>query len=413
MSQPRVEKDIEVYDKQAEFCDSDAWARAFCGGRGTGKSWIGAFDIITRALPDRTYLVGSPDGTVMGDTTWPMFQEIAKELDIWYDCEVRTSPWPNVVLPNGATIRFRSTDQPDRRRGPNLAGAWLDEASLMPEAAYQIVLASLRAGGESGHETGWLSATFTPKGPSHWTYETFAKKKPDTFLVRATTFDNPFLPADFADMLQRQYGEGNFARQELGGEFLQMLGARWPGDWFTHDGFWFSVWPDDLDLKIIALDPSAGNEGSDDQAHVMIGWKVREGKHCIYVDAWLDLEGAGIFERTAKLVKSFGKRGRPVDCVVVEENGTMGFMTQGFDAASKKHGVYIPYLCRTNSENKQVRIITQVEPPLSRRELRFKRGRHCDRLVGQLQSFPFDERDDGPDALSTGLAYLRQLIQPT
>jgi hypothetical protein len=33
--------------------------------------------------------------------------------------------------------------------------------------------------------------------------------------------------------------------------------------------------------------------------------------------------------------------------------------------------------------------------------------------MGQLQSFPFDEHDDGPDALSTGLKRVAELIAGT
>jgi len=106
-----------------------------------------------------------------------------------------------VTLGNGAEVLFRSVDDPERARGPNLSGAWLDEASLMDAEAYSIIIACLREGGEQG----WLSATFTPKGKGHWTYDVFGSQRPNSALFTARTVDNPFLPATFAETLRAQY----------------------------------------------------------------------------------------------------------------------------------------------------------------------------------------------------------------
>jgi len=187
--------------------------RGFVAGRGSGKSWVGAYDLIIRARPGRTYIVCSPTYTILEDTTLPTFRTLAQEIGVWRSA--RMTPHPNVTLTEGQVIRFRSTENPETLRGPNLSGAWLDEASLMDQAAYEIVLGSLREKGELG----FLTATMTPKGLAHWTYDAFGTQQPNTEIFHAKTSDNPFVHQDFASNLAKVY-TGNFARQELGGEFV-------------------------------------------------------------------------------------------------------------------------------------------------------------------------------------------------
>jgi predicted phage terminase large subunit-like protein len=99
--------------------------------------------------------------------------------------------------------------------GPNLSGIWLDEASLMPVEAFQVGIGRLREGGEQG----FLTATFTPKGRGHWTYEVFNTGRPNTAIYFAKTTDNPFLPRHFAENVRGQY-TSRLAMQELEGQFL-------------------------------------------------------------------------------------------------------------------------------------------------------------------------------------------------
>jgi phage terminase large subunit-like protein len=402
---------IRLSRKQAEFRRSTALYRGFVGGRGSGKSWAGAYDMIRRLRPDRSYLIGSPTGVLMQDTTYPTFKALAQELGIWAGTKLTPYPTAAIRLEAGtAEIRFRTADEPERMRGPNLAGAWLDEASLMHAEVRRIVYGSLRSHGELG----WLTATFTPKGMTHWTYEAFAAGLPRSELVRSHTRDNPFNSPEFVKTLQEQYGDTLFARQELGGEFVALEGAEFPAEWFARPSLWFEEWPEDLMLKVIALDPSKGTDGKgeDYQAHVLLGVATENGRYVYYVDADLQREGVvQMCDRTALLVRQFNAVGsRLVDSVFCEENGTMGLLQPAMDAAAVKAGLHIPYLLRSNTEGKEFRIRLQCGAPLSRFQLRFRNTPGARMLVGQLQSFPKDERDDGPDALASALRRVAELL---
>jgi predicted phage terminase large subunit-like protein len=129
---------------------------------------------------------------------------------------------------NGAEILFRSAKEPERLRGPNLAGAWLDECQLMDEEVFDIVLGRLRQS-EQGN---FLTATFTPRGKQHWTYLKFATGTYDTVIFRARTEDNVFIgDRSYAPRLRMMYGSAK-AAQEVGGEFIDIEGSLFRRHWF-------------------------------------------------------------------------------------------------------------------------------------------------------------------------------------
>jgi predicted phage terminase large subunit-like protein len=218
---------VKLHPAQQAFIKSDALFRAFCGGIGSGKSWAGAYDLLRRAKPGRLYLVVAPTYAMLSDATFRSFVGLAEGLGALDPSEVKRSAPPSVRLRTGAEVLFRSADEPDRLRGPNLSGVWLDEASLMHQDVFSIAIGRLREGGEQG----WLTATFTPKGRSHWTFEVFGTGRPDTHLVRCRTKDNPFLPPGFHDTVARQY-TSTLADQELEGIFTDTDGVLFKRQWF-------------------------------------------------------------------------------------------------------------------------------------------------------------------------------------
>ena len=216
--------DVELHQAQYDFCHSDALYRGFVGGRGAGKSLVGAYDLVRRTKPERLYAIFAPTYPMLLDATYRSFTEQCQRFNFLQDMNKSRMC---ATLGNGAEVLFRSVDDPERARGPNLSGAWLDEASLMKAAAYKIIVACLRQGGEAG----WLSATFTPRGRSHWTYEVFATEQPNTALFHARSVDNPFVAQEFVAAVASQYTE-QLAAQELDGQFIDIEGGLAHRDWF-------------------------------------------------------------------------------------------------------------------------------------------------------------------------------------
>lgn len=403
---PQVE--IPLHPAQLEFVTSRALYRAFVGGRGAGKTVAGVFDMLSRLAPGRTYLVASPTSVMMSDTTFPTFKARAEGLGVW--AGTRLTPYPTAYVRVGAgaaTVRFRTAEDPEKMRGPNLSGVWLDEASLMPQDAYDICIASLREGGEQG----WLSATFTPKGPLHWTYAVFNGGRPDTALFRAKTRDNPFNPPGFHDTVRRQYGDTPFAAQELDGEFVQPAGAVFPADWFNWPGFYVDTPPaEGVTHALLYLDPSWGrqNKNNDDQAFVIARfWPGPRNENLIYLECVPVREDIiAMVSRGVSLCRAHGLRHWDY-----EINGTMGLLDaevrRQLQAAGMPHVRAWPV---ENRANKGERITNALLPYLKNRQIRIIDTPGGRLLAAQLAETPLAPRDDCADAASGAVSGIERLL---
>jgi predicted phage terminase large subunit-like protein len=249
---------LSLYRQQFEFLTSNAHQKAFVAGRGSGKSFVQMADLILRAKPDRRYMVGGPTYGMLADGPIPTFLRIARGLgrlgvkDSTSASERSgfNASNPCAYLSNGAVIIFRSADNPQRFRGPNLSGVAIDEASQIAEEAMQLVSMCLRDEAPdllSIGELGWITCCYTPRGTSHWTYKQFAR--PDehgrnceqagwipplnTYHVMAKTTDNPFLPSDFYSTMRAKVGP-IMASQELEGRYTDIEGAIYKREWFRY-----------------------------------------------------------------------------------------------------------------------------------------------------------------------------------
>src|SRR5262245_50828195 len=153
-----IVKTVKLHPAQLAFHESTAPYRALIGGIGSGKSHAGAFDLLLRAYhaTPRVYMATAPTYTMLEDSSLRTFVALATDLQLLADLNRSRLV---ATLGNGAEVLFRSTDDPERLRGVNLGGAWMDEASLSLRAAYDVLIGRLRHAGQPG----WLSATFTPR----------------------------------------------------------------------------------------------------------------------------------------------------------------------------------------------------------------------------------------------------------
>jgi phage terminase large subunit len=183
------------------------------GGIGSGKTLAGALKAV-KALQE-----GCGDGVVIAPT-YPMLRDSTQHTMFeiiemaGLSCEFNKAE--QVAEINGQRVLFRSGDKPERLRGPNLAWAWLDEAALMRPTVFDIVLGRLRV----GKPAAWI--TTTPNGVN-WVYDRWMADDPEYELIRARTQDNINLPDEYIADLEAAYS-GEFAAQELGGQFVQLEG---------------------------------------------------------------------------------------------------------------------------------------------------------------------------------------------
>ena len=182
---------------------------AFIGGIGSGKSFAGAVKALLEAQAGTVGLVLAPTYPMLRDATLRTFRDIAGDAIADFS---KSDMIARMVT--GGEILFRSADNPERLRGPNLHWAWIDEGALCPPDTWDIVIGRLRADGLAGKC--WI--TSTPKG-RNWLYQRRDMMK----IYKAKTADNRHLSPDFIQSLKASYS-GDFARQELEGEFISLEG---------------------------------------------------------------------------------------------------------------------------------------------------------------------------------------------
>ena len=384
---------VEVYPKQHEFVTCQKPIRAFTGGRGSGKSKAGATDMLLKSKPDSTYIVVAPTYQVLGDATLRSFKEVAKAFGVWDDDGFRAGPPPSAQLENGAEYLFRSADNPDSLRGGDKSGAWLDEMQDADEEAYTIIIAALREHGKRG----WLTATFTPGSPDHWTSKTFINSQnPDVAFFRASLKDNTFLDPEIYQGLLRAYASSPLRiRRELEGECVYMAGSEWLPEYFEHCEF--DEWPDPSrgGLKVMALDSSKGKGGKtgDYSAFVMVH----------FVDGLLYCDADMRNDRDASVITATGvelfRSWQPHYFVVEEEMGQDMLIADMHRIADEQQLLMPITPMGTDKIPKEVRI-RRLTPCVSHRQFRYKANSPGAKFLReQMMAFPIGEHDDGPDAL--------------
>lgn len=188
-------------------------------------------------------MVAAPTYIMLRDATFRSFMYVGEEIMRGriarssqgsgnMSCRINTFEPDRIPSSGQADVVFRTASDPERMRGPNLSGLWLDEASIMVKEALDISMATLREGGEMG----WVNMTFTPKGRQHWTFGEFFDKdgrlRKYSEIFHSKQSDNPMLAAQFVEVMREQYGEGKLAAQELDGDFIDVEGLMFNAEWF-------------------------------------------------------------------------------------------------------------------------------------------------------------------------------------
>jgi predicted phage terminase large subunit-like protein len=396
MALATITQRIKLHRAQLAFRRSDALYRAFCGGVGAGKSFVGALDLLKRARKGCLYMAAAPTFPLMRDSTLRSFLGLAGQyryLREFHRSEMRA------VLGNRAEVLFRSADDPEKMRGTNLSGAFLDEASLMDKAAFDITIGRLREGGRQG----WLTSCFTPRGRAHWSYEVFGTGRPDVALFHARTADNPFLPARFADTLARQYTSRQ-AQQELGGEFTDPEGSLFRREWFALlDAAPPCVrrvrWWD-----LAATAPGAGSD-PDYTAGVLVG-KTADGRYPVLDVRRARLSPAGV----ERLVLATAQQdGRAVEVWMEQEPGSAGASTIDHYARRVLAGFTFRGLKPTGDKAERARPLASMAEA---GHVPLVRGPWNKDTLDELETFPRGAHDDVVDATAGAFLRLASSVPP-
>jgi predicted phage terminase large subunit-like protein len=211
---------------------------------------------------------------------------------------------------------------------------------------------------------------------------------------------------DLYTLMQMRVESGRlaFEREKQGSPVDPEL-CEWPDGYFG-EHIWFHEWPNDLAVRVIALDPSKGNDAhrGDYSAYVLLGMDY---SGVIYVEADMARRPTPQMVADGALLC---QRFRP-DAFGVEANQFQELLCHEFAMAFGQTGVaYIAPSAIHNHVSKLVRI-RRLGPHLSLHRLRFLSKSASTRLlVDQLRDFPSAAHDDGPDALEMAVRLANEIL---
>lgn len=218
---------------QSTFLQLQQRFRLFCGGYGSGKTWVGCMAICAHFWEHPLISQGffSPTYTTIRDVFYPVIEEVAFSFGL--NIEIKQSAH-EVNFYYGRQYRgtciCRSLDHPERIIGFKIGHALIDELDTLPinkaEDAWQKIIARMRYN-VIGVKNGIDIAT-TPEGfkACHKKFVQLPQENPDLLnnygLVQASTYENAkYLPDDYIPSLIESYPE-ELIQAYLNGQFTNL-----------------------------------------------------------------------------------------------------------------------------------------------------------------------------------------------
>lgn len=203
--------------KQTDFYyDSDARINILQGAVRSGKTYISLW----RWLKELTY---GPSGEyVMLSRTYdafkrnilPQLTRIVGSDAQYYSGKREMNLWGKQIFIVGADDERAEA----KIRGATFSGAYVDEASIIPESVFKMLISRCSMGGAR------IFATTNPDSPFHWLYRDYLQDNPDVKSWHFTLEDNPELSKDEREYLRRQY-KGLWFQRFIEGRWVQAEGA--------------------------------------------------------------------------------------------------------------------------------------------------------------------------------------------
>lgn len=216
----------QLFDKQREFILSKARYTLYSGAVRGGKTLALIYRALRLARPRTRGLLGAYTYPMVGDVILPKLFDVLSRYPKGSWSYQKSRHDLTIHHPAGdALIMLRHLENEEKLRGLDLNWYGVDEVTVgMTEAVFLQLNARLSAVGSSG-----MLAT-NPGAPSHWAYKFFfgasEEDRLNRHIVRARTYDNPNLPADYFEDMEKR--PADWKRRFMDGEWGTMEGAVYP-----------------------------------------------------------------------------------------------------------------------------------------------------------------------------------------
>lgn len=201
--------------------------RAYVGGLGSGKTFVGCLDILNffGEHPGTRQGYFGPSYPAIRDIFYPTFEEAAEMLG--FTVVIRVGDKEIHVYRNGfyyGTVICRSMDNPGSIIGFKISRALVDEIDTMKKdkatQAWNKIIGRMRL--KIDGVVNGIGVTTTPEG-FLFVYEKFKKDPTKSYsMVQASTYENEiYLPDDYIDSLRESYPD-QLINAYLMGEFVNL-----------------------------------------------------------------------------------------------------------------------------------------------------------------------------------------------
>mgnify|MGYP003423626505 CR=1 FL=1 len=215
--------DVALTKPQRQFIFSDEPHPAIVGGLGSGKSQAGTFRLILLMLsdPGANGAYYMPTYDLINLRAIPGAEADLDSLGLTF--KTNKSSYSIDVFGYGVII-FRSYDRPERIIAYEVAHSICDELDTLPRHKAALVWRKIseRNRQKRGKKNTIGLVTTPDQGVNGFVYEKWVKKQQAGYvLYKASTYSNPFLPADYAENIRANY-DPVLAELYLEGEFVSL-----------------------------------------------------------------------------------------------------------------------------------------------------------------------------------------------
>ena len=381
-------------------------------GRGAGKTRAAAETLAWWAWeqPNTRWLVSAPTSGDVKSTCFEgdsgLLNVIPKELIADYNKALH-----EIRLVNGSFIKGIPASEPERFRGPQFHGGWLDELAAWDylQESWDMIQFGIRLGKRTK-----LICSTTPK-PKDVVLDLIGREGDDVVITRASTYSNIKNLAPSFQKQILQYEGTNLGRQEIHAEIID------PEEGGIVKRDWFRLWPagkpfPKLEYIIQSYDCATSDKTRNDPTGcITLGaFKPLDGGMCVMVlDCWQDhLQYPDLRPKVIEEFEVFygeGREKKRVDLLLVEDKSAGISLIQDLQRA---HLPVMPYNPGRADKTQRLSIVANIikagrvwVPESDQRKGYVKTW--AEGMVSQICAFPETVHDEFVDCISQGLRYMR------
>ena len=257
-------------------------------------------------------------------------------------------------------------------RGATFRAAYVDEASLIPESAWVVLVQRCAMGGAK------IFATTNPDSPSHYIKKDFLDDNPDVAGFHFTMYDNPILTEKERDYLSRQH-KGLWYKRFVLGEWVLAEGAVF--DFFDEKIHVIEKQPASAKFYLVGVDVGFTNP----TAFTMVGYND-EASPALWVEQeyiWNSKEKGSAktdSDYAADLARFCSTR-QNIKFIYIDPAAA------GFKVEMRRSGIGIPIMDAKNEVLDGIRTMSSL---IANGDLKILSS--CKHLIGEMQSYCWDPK---------------------